>query len=280
MDTTDLSGKTALVTGAGSGIGRETALLLGARGADLVICDLDEAGLAETEKRLVDLGRSVFSRRVDVADREQMRAFSEAVHERVPAVDLLVNNAGVGLAASFADTTLDDWDWIVGINLMGVVHGCHFFLPKMIERGVGGHVVNVSSAAGFVAAEPLCAYATTKFAVFGLSEALQQELHRSGIGLTVICPGIINTPITRSSRGRGVFDRSDTRAELVESYERRNYTPERVARNILKAVQRDRVVGPVSPEAWGMWFLKRLSPALVRWIGRTSTERQLRRFGG
>ena len=280
MDTTDLSGKTALVTGAGSGIGRETALLLGARGADLVICDLDEAGLAETEKRLVDLGRSVFSRRVDVADREQMRAFSEAVHERVPAVDLLVNNAGVGLAASFADTTLDDWDWIVGINLMGVVHGCHFFLPEMIERGVGGHVVNVSSAAGFVAAEPLCAYATTKFAVFGLSEALQQELHRSGIGLTVICPGIINTPITRSSRGRGVFDRSDTRAELVESYERRNYTPERVARNILKAVQRDRVVGPVSPEAWGMWFLKRLSPALVRWIGRTSTERQLRRFGG
>ena len=280
MDTTDLSGKTALVTGAGSGIGRETALLLGTRGADLVICDLDEAGLAETEKRLVDLGRSVFSRRVDVADREQMRAFSEAVHERVPAVDLLVNNAGVGLAASFADTTLDDWDWIVGINLMGVVHGCHFFLPEMIERGVGGHVVNVSSAAGFVAAEPLCAYATTKFAVFGLSEALQQELHRSGIGLTVICPGIINTPITRSSRGRGVFDRSDTRAELVESYERRNYTPERVARNILKAVQRDRVVGPVSPEAWGMWFLKRLSPALVRWIGRTSTERQLRRFGG
>ncbi len=278
MNTTDLRGKTALVTGAGSGIGKETALLLGARGADLVVCDLKEEGLAETVHQLQEMGRSVFARRVDVADREQMRAFAADVHDRVAAVDLLVNNAGVGLGASFADTTLDDWDWIVGINLMGVVHGCHFFVPKMVERATGGHVVNVSSAAGYYATEPLCAYATTKFGVFGLSEALREELHRSGIGVTVICPGVINTPITRSSRGRGVFDLPAFREQAVQAYQKRNYTPERVAQNILKAVGRGRAVAPVSPEAWGLYFTKRLAPGFVAWLSRTMNARQRRQF--
>ncbi len=276
MDTRDLRGKTALVTGAGSGIGKETALLLGTRGADLVLCDLNEEGLSATAGRLRDMGRTVLSRRVDVADREQMRAFAAEVHESIPAVDLLVNNAGVGLGASFADTTLDDWEWIVGINLMGVVHGCHFFVPKMVERGGGGHVVNVSSAAGYFATEALCAYATTKFGVFGLSEALREELHRSSIGVTVICPGIINTPITRSSRGRGLFDLPEFREQAAQAYERRNYTPERVAKNILKAVGRDRSVAPISPEAWGMYYMKRFVPGLVGWISRTMSARQRR----
>jgi len=276
MDTTDLRSKTALVTGAGSGIGKETALLLGARGADLAICDLDEAGLATTEERLRAMGRTVLARRVDVADREQMSGFAEAVHARVAAVDLLVNNAGVGLGASFADTTLDDWDWIIGINLMGVVHGCHFFVPKMVERGTGGHVVNVSSAAGFFANEALCAYATTKFAVFGLSEALREELHRSRIGVTVICPGIIDTPITRTSRTRGAFDSPEFRQQMVDAYAKRNYTPQRVAESILTAVHRNRGVAPVSPEAWGLYYLKRLVPGLVGRISRALGERQRR----
>ncbi|MEO2167054.1 MAG: SDR family NAD(P)-dependent oxidoreductase, partial [bacterium] len=145
MNTKDLHGKTALVTGAGSGIGKETALLLGERGADLVLCDLNEEGLAGTGERLRAMGRTVFMQRVDVADREQMRAFADAVHERVDAVDLLMNNAGVGLAGGLLETELADWDWILGINLMGVIHGCHFFAAKMVQRGMGGHIVNVSS---------------------------------------------------------------------------------------------------------------------------------------
>src|SRR4051794_28375180 len=128
MDTSDLHGKRVLVTGAGSGIGRSTALLAASRGADLVLCDVDEAGLAETERNARAQGREVFTRTVDVSDRDQMRAFAEAVHADGGAVDLLVNNAGVGLTASFAESELEDWDWIVGINLMGVVHGLHFFL--------------------------------------------------------------------------------------------------------------------------------------------------------
>ncbi len=268
MDVRDLHGKTAVVTGAASGIGKATALALAKRGADLVVCDVDETGLAATAAAIEALGRNVFFRRVDVASRAQMQEFAAAVHERVPAVDLLINNAGVGLGASFRDTTLEDWDWIVSINLMGVVHGCHFFLPPMIARGHGGHVVNVSSAAGYVATEPLCAYATTKFAVLGLSEALREELERHRIGVTAVCPGIINTPITRTARLRGPAATPEARAQMVAFYERRNYPPERVAENILKAVQRNRAVAPISPEAWFLYYVKRLSPALLRVLNR------------
>lgn len=268
MDVRDLHGKTALVTGAASGIGKATALALAKRGADLVVCDVDETGLAATAAAIEALGRNVFFRRVDVASRAQMQEFAAAVHEGVPAVDLLINSAGVGLGASFRDTTLEDWDWIVSINLMGVVHGCHFFLPPMIARGHGGHVVNVSSAAGYVATEPLCAYATTKFAVLGLSEALREELERHRIGVTAVCPGIINTPITRTARLRGPAATPEARAQMVAFYERRNYPPERVAENILKAVQRNRAVAPISPEAWFLYYVKRLSPALLRVLNR------------
>ncbi|MDG2306895.1 MAG: SDR family NAD(P)-dependent oxidoreductase [Candidatus Binatia bacterium] len=276
MDTRNLRGKTALVTGAGSGIGKETALLLGTHGADLVLCDVDEKGLAETEASLREMGREVFAMRVDVADREQMSAFANAVHERIEAVDLLVNNAGVGLGGGFADTSLDDWDWILGINLKGVVHGCHFFVPKMVARGAGGHVVNVSSSAGFFASEALCAYSTTKFGVLGLSEALREELHRSGIGVSTICPGIIDTQITKTSRFRGAFDTTEMREQLVGAYAKRNYTPARVAKNILKAVDRNRGVTPVSPEAWIMYYMKRLIPVTVGRVSRIMGERQRR----
>jgi NAD(P)-dependent dehydrogenase (short-subunit alcohol dehydrogenase family) len=268
MDTSNLRGRRVLVTGAGSGIGRETALLAARRGADLAICDIDDAGLAEVEAIARDLGRSVLARHVDVADRDQMRNFADVVHAESEGVDLLVNNAGVGLAANFLDTGLDDWDWIVRINLMGVVHGCHFFIPRMIERGSGGHVVNLSSMAGFIASPVLAAYSATKFAVLGLSEALREELRPHGIGVTAICPGLINTPITRNTRARGALDDPQLRERLVRIYQRRNYGPERVASNILKAVERKRAVAPVAGEAWVGYAVKRISPRLAGWVAR------------
>jgi NAD(P)-dependent dehydrogenase (short-subunit alcohol dehydrogenase family) len=268
VDVRDLSGKTVLVTGAGSGIGRETARAFGARGADLVICDVDEAGLAGTAEALKAMGRSVLDRRVDVGNAEEMRELAGAVHGRVCALDILVNNAGVGLAASFLDTSLEDWDWLLRINLRGVIHGCHFFVPAMVSRGVEGHVVNVASLSAFIPSETLSAYTTSKYAVLGLSEALRNELKRHRIGVTAVCPGIINTPLTANTRMRGAAAASGERERLAKLYQRRNYSPERVAKNVLKAIQRNRAVAPISPESWCIYYLKRLAPGAVHAIAR------------
>jgi NAD(P)-dependent dehydrogenase (short-subunit alcohol dehydrogenase family) len=278
MDVTNLGGKTVLVTGAASGIGKETALAFARRGAALVVCDLNEAGLGETATQIRGMGRDVMARRVDVASRDDVRELAAAVHAQVDAVDILMNNAGVGLGASFVDTSLDDWDWIIGINLKGVIHGCHFFIPPMVARGRGGHVINVASAAAFVATEVLSAYSTTKYGVFGLSEALRDELQRHRIGVTAVCPGIINTAITATSPLRGANATPEMRQRMIEIYQRRNYGPERVASNILKAVQRNRGVAPISPEAWMMYYLKRLAPAAVRWVNRSGAARLQRQM--
>lgn len=276
MDVRNLQGKTALVTGAASGIGRESALAFGRRGANLVICDVDEPGLKETEAQLRSLGRDVFARRVDVANPEDMQGFAEETATQVGVLDILMNNAGVGLGASFLDTTLEDWDWILGINVRGVIHGCHYFVPPMVARGAGGHVVNVSSAAGYLPAEALSAYVTTKYAVLGLTECLRSELRPHGIGVTAICPGIIDTPITRSSPMRGQFAEEGQREEMVEAYRKRGYGPERVAANVLKAIQRNRGIAPVTPEAWIAWYAKRLSPALVSRLMAWAEQRRAR----
>jgi len=272
-------GKTALVTGAASGIGRATALALARAGADLAVCDLNEAGLEETAAAIRSLGRRALTRRVDVARADDVRAFADAVHAEHEAVDVLVNNAGVGLGGGFLDTSLEDWQWIVSINLWGVIHGCHFFLPPMVRRGRGGHVVNVSSAAGFLATAQLAAYSATKFAVFGLSEALREELRPHGIAVTTVCPGIINTPITQSAPMRGPLATPEVRAALVEIYRRRNYGPERVAANILRAIARRRAVAPISPEAWVMYLMKRLAPGLTARLNRALQARLERQMG-
>jgi NAD(P)-dependent dehydrogenase (short-subunit alcohol dehydrogenase family) len=280
MDVTNLSGKTALVTGAGSGIGKATAMAFARRGANLVICDLNEAAVAETSETIRQLGRDVLSRTVDVADPDAMCTFADTVHAQIEAVDILMNNAGVGLGGGALHTSLEDWEWIIGINLRGVIHGCHYFLPAMVKRGRGGHVVNVSSMAGYYATEALAAYCTTKFAVLGFSEALREEVAPHGIGVTAICPGIINTPITATSPYRGPDAAPGTREYAVEVYRRRNYPADRVATGVLKAIQRNRAVAPVSPEAWGIYYLKRFVPWLLARLSRavrTRSQREIER---
>ena len=280
MDVRNLSGKTVLVTGAASGIGRESALAFARRGAHLFLGDVNQAGLGETATAIRALGRTVQTRVVNVAERESMRAWAAEVHAAVDAVDILMNNAGVGLGGGALHTTLEDWDWIVGINLFGVIHGCHFFVPRMVARGRGGHVVNVASAAAFVATEALAAYSTTKFAVLGLSEALRAELAPHGIGVTAVCPGMINTAITATIPLRGPDATPEVRQRIVELYRRRNYGPQRVAENVLRAVQRNRAVAPIAIEAWAMYYLKRLAPRLVAWLNRNELGRLRRRQSG
>jgi NAD(P)-dependent dehydrogenase (short-subunit alcohol dehydrogenase family) len=264
---TDLSGALALVTGAASGIGRETALALAGRGARVLAADLDADGAAKTA---ADCGGTAHT--LDVADREAVTALAEQVHADHGALDVLVNNAGVGMTARFADTSLDDWDWILSINLLGVIHGCHAFGPAMVERG-SGHVVNVSSGLGYTPRATEVAYVTTKAAVLALSRSLRADWGPAGVGVSVICPGVINTPIVSRTRYRGDRDTPETRAKTAELFAKRGHPPAKVAAAIVDAVEHDRAVVPVGAEARLGWFLNGLLPnAVVERIARTTYQ--------
>jgi NAD(P)-dependent dehydrogenase (short-subunit alcohol dehydrogenase family) len=272
MDTRNLSGKVGVVTGAGSGIGRATALALAERGANLAICDVDGVGLAETADRIKALGREVLSQTVDVAQADAMQAFAQATRSALGRVDIVVNNAGIGLAGLFVDVPLEAWTKILGINISGVIHGCHAFLPGMIEADAGGHIVNIASMAGYCQAPGMTAYGTTKFGVLGFSECLRAELSVHGIGVTAVCPGVINTAIVRTSKMYGLNEDPELREQGIRAFERRNYSPERVAQKILRAVQKNRGVAPISPEAWAGYWVKRLVPGLIAWFARRSAK--------
>lgn len=280
MDISNLAGRVAVVTGAASGIGRETALLLARRGADLAICDVDEAGLKDTADRIEQLGRQALQVRVDVANEDAMRAFADRVFAELGRCDVLVNNAGIGTGGPFVDVPLHEWDTILGINLKGVVTGCHVFVPRMIEAGRPAHIINIASMAGYIALPGMSAYSATKFAVVGLSESLRGELAVHQIGVTAICPGIINTAIVRSGRQYGPDATEENMAQGARMFERRNYGPDRVAEGILKAIQKNRAIAPVSPEAWVGYYLKRLAPGLFRAFSNFAVRAQAKRRAG
>ncbi len=272
MEVRSLRGKVAVITGAASGIGRATALELAARGADIAICDVDDAGLKETAERAEALGRGTFSEHVDVRQMEVVQAFADATFEIFGRVDILVNNAGVGVGGPMLEVPLEEFRRVVEINLMGVVHGCYAFLPRMRDAGRPGHVVNIASMAGYWSGPSMTSYHASKFGLIGFSESLRAELVDQGIGVTVICPGVINTPIVRSANMYGPDANEEVRQRGIDAFARRNYPPERVARNIMKAVQRDRVLAPVSPEAWVFYYVQRLAPWLMRLLGRASAR--------
>lgn len=262
LKTKDLTGRVVVVTGAGSGIGRELAVHAGRRGATLSLCDRDEAGLEQTLDLVRASGAKAEGQVVDVSDAEQMAVFGKTTVEQFGVPDLLINNAGIAVIGGILDTTLADWGRLLGVNVMGVVHGINAFVPAMAERG-GGHVVNVASAAGLLANPQLGGYSASKHAVVGLSEALRIELAPHRVGVTAVCPGIIDTAITRNSAYRG-GDAAARRAKTAKTYARRGYTPARAAANILKAVDRNRAVAPIAPEAHVMYVLSRIAPPLAR----------------
>jgi NAD(P)-dependent dehydrogenase (short-subunit alcohol dehydrogenase family) len=273
MDVSNLAGQVACVTGAASGIGRATALELAQRGCALALCDLDEGGLHETADRAKALGRRVHAARVDVADLEPMRRFAADALAALGRIDLVVNNAGIAVSGDLVDVPPHEFARVVAVNLMGVVHGCYAFLPRLLEQGTGGHIVNVASLAGYVAGPGSTSYTASKFAVIGFSESLRAELRPHGIGVTAVCPGIIHTPIIRTSRAYGAAADPEYRARGARLFERRNYGPERVARGILRAIARNRAIAPITPEAWVGYWVKRLFPGLIALLGRASARR-------
>jgi len=254
----DFRDKVVVITGAGSGIGKATAKAFAAQGADLIVADIRGDRIAETVKEIEDLGGKAVGRELDVADRTQVEAIAKFVIEQRGRVDILYNNAGVGVGGPFEDISLEDWEWLMNINLWGVVYGVHYFLPYMIKRKYG-QIINTASGAGLCAIPGLSPYVASKFAVVGFCEALRAELKRHNIGVSAVCPGIINTNITKDSRVHMPEGAKADQDAVVEFYEKRGWPPERVAKAVLKGVRKNRAVIPVGPETWVSWYLKRLS---------------------
>ncbi|MEU8540082.1 SDR family oxidoreductase [Streptomyces sp. NPDC048717] len=265
-------GQLVLVTGAASGIGRATAFAFAEAGARVIAVDRDTEGAARTAEMSRLIGApAAWGETVDVADEQAMEKLAARVTEEYGVVDVLVNNAGIGLTGSFFDTTSEEWQRVLDVNLWGVIHGCRFFGERMAERGQGGHIVNTASAAAFQPSRALPAYSTSKAAVLMLSECLRAELAERGIGVSAICPGIVNTAITSTARFAGVTDAAEEKRRQKNAsrlYGLRNYPPEKVADAILGAVLHDRAVVPVTPEARGAHALSRLSPGVLRAFAR------------
>jgi NAD(P)-dependent dehydrogenase (short-subunit alcohol dehydrogenase family) len=199
---TSLDNKVVVITGAGSGIGRQLALRAARSGALLAISDWDETGLGESVDLLKAAGvRELRSDRVDVSDRAAVAEWAAAVAEQFGRVNMLVNNAGVTVTGDFEEMSYDDFDWIVGVNLMGVVNGTKEFLPHLIASG-DGHLINLSSLFGLISMPGQTAYNATKYAVRGFTEALREEMLVNGhpVGVTCVHPGGIKTGIARNGR--------------------------------------------------------------------------------
>ncbi len=263
-------GKLVVVTGAGSGIGRATALAFADEGADLVCADIDAAAAARTARLCELIGVRGASYAVDVSDAAAMERFAAAVRGAHGVPDIVVSNAGIGLEGAFLDTTVADWDRILGVNLYGVIHGARCFGQQMVERGQGGHIVNIASGLAYMPTKRLPAYCTTKAAVLMLSECLGAELAPHHIGVSAICPGVVDTAITRSTRylGGSAASAEQRRRGAVRMYRKRAFPPERVASDIVRAVRDRTPVVPVTAEAKVGRVLSRLSPALTRRLAR------------
>lgn len=252
----NFSGKVAVITGAGSGIGRSLAVGLAHQGARLALSDVAEPRVAETARLCAELGAQARSYSLDVADRDAMYSHADEVVAEFGGVNLVFNNAGVALTANVAEMSWRDLEWIMGINFWGVTHGTKAFLPHLISSG-DGHLVNLSSVFGLVGVPTQSAYNASKFAVRGFTEALRQEMRVAGnrVGVSCVHPGGIKTAIARNSRastGRSPEDMAGAFDRIART------SPEEAAGTILRGVRRDKAKILVGPDAHAIDALPRL----------------------
>lgn len=196
--------RVAVITGAGSGIGRALALACGQRGMAVVAADVEEPALMATRQLLQDRGLTCLARVCDVSNEAQVQALADASWSTYGRVDWLFNNAGVAVLGPVWAATADDWAWVLGVNLMGVVHGVQAFVPRMLAAGTTAHVVNTASASGLATLAGSGVYCASKHAVVALSECLQHDLRAAGapIGVSVLCPSLVTTGIADAGRNR------------------------------------------------------------------------------
>lgn len=240
-------GTTAVVTGAASGIGLALARRAATDGMNVVLADVDEAGLDEAAATLEGApAEGVLTVRCDVSDPDDVEALAARAYERFGSVELLCNNAGVGGGGTVAELSREDWEWVLGVNLWGVIHGVTSFVPRMVESGGPAHVVNTASMAGFFATAGMAPYAVSKFGVVALSESMRAELAGGPVGVSVLCPGWVSTRIHESERNRPAEltverpPRAEEMRDMIRQVIESGLPPSSVADSVFAAVHDDR----------------------------------------
>jgi len=252
------SGKRCLLTGAASGIGRATALKLAEQGAELYLTDRDAEGLAQTVADAQTLGAVVAAHRaLDIANYDEVARFGADIHANHPAMDVVMNIAGISAWGTVSTLTHQHWKSMIDVNLMGPIHVIETFVPPMVEARRGGHIVNVSSAAGLVALPWHAAYSASKYGLRGMSEVLRFDLARHRIGVSVVVPGAVKTPLVQTVQIAGV-DREDPNVrKWTDRFSGHAVSPEHAADRILKGVRRNRFLIYTSADIRALYLFKR-----------------------
>jgi NAD(P)-dependent dehydrogenase (short-subunit alcohol dehydrogenase family) len=261
----------ALVTGAGSGLGRAIAVQLADHGWHIVLTDINPGGCAETAALVEAAGGTARCEQLDVAEPQQWLDLVDRLQRDMPRLDLLVNNAGVAVTGEIGVCEIDNWHWLLSVNLFGVIHGCHACRDWLV-RSPGSHVVNIASAAAFAALPNLGAYNVSKAGVLCLSETLYAELRPHGVGVTVACPGFFASNILREAR----FDDPGKRAEGETYVQRSMLSADQVARAILLSVRRRKLYAVVPAGMSFFWWLRRLFPTDMMNAASRAYARKLR----
>ena len=249
----------AVVTGAGSGIGRSFAIEIARRGGQVICADIHLSSAEETVQMILQqTGQKAFAITCDVGVKDDVAQLADQAEQLLNhPVTLIINNAGVGLGGKFDEITLEDWQWCMHVNLWGVIHGCHFFVPKFKKQGYGA-IINVASAAGFTAAPEMTAYNVTKSSVLALSETLSAELRQDNIRVNVLCPTLVPTNIMKNGRLPSSY--SGLADDLLQNHA--FISSDQVARKTLDNLDKGILYTIPQPDAKLFWLMKRASPAL------------------
>lgn len=258
----NLAGKRCLITGAASGIGRATALAAGARGAELYLTDRDAAGLDSVAAEARAAGGTVAHfATADVADHEAVVALAAEVHAIAPSMDVVMNIAGISTWGKIEQLEHEHWRRTIEIDLMGPISVLECFVPPMIEARRGGHIVNVSSVAGLFGLPWHAPYSAAKFGLRGVSEVLRFDLRKNRIGVSLVCPGAVKTPLVGTVDIVGIDRESPKVRKLIALFERRAVTPESVAEKIIEAIEKNRYMVFTSPDGRFLhWLQRKFSP--------------------
>ncbi|MFH1149827.1 MAG: SDR family oxidoreductase [Actinomycetota bacterium] len=260
MAQKEIAGKWALVTGAGSGMGRTTSLALAREGANLVLVDICGEALGNVAREAETLGVEVDTFCVDLTKWEQVKGMADTIHARRGAIDILINNAGIAHMSCMVDAPISDWEQLMGVNVWSVIYMCKAFAPEMMKRK-SGHIVNISSGQAFFAVPTWGPYATTKFAVDGYSEALRYELYWHGIGVTCVYPGIVRTPFYDQITG-GWLVKVGMKILMATAAK-----PESITKLTIKSIKRNKKMA-IPLVVWPIYALKPICPWPFEMAGR------------